>query len=623
MSRAITIARQLYRAFAIVIGVLLVTGTVASYAAWQQYRSVNALAGQVLPERQANGRVYLTLMEAQRGICSYLLSGEPGFEDAYQDARREYEFAAASLRRVAPPKDRTVVSSQLDRAAAWFDIASRQREVEPGSDEDVCFAHQGGPVFDQFLSGNAHLDRALSHRDDLLQQQTRKTQVVAAAALLGTAAFGILAAMLVAVRTARRVTRMLREEKKQNQAHTRMREAGLRVRDHVSVDAVLDAAAHVLGPEFQADLAVVRLAGADGERQRTASWAADERGGARPLAAQPVSWLSDRLARGDVWCSGDVRTQPNGAPKRERDELLAAGAVSALTVPFGTGSQPDGAITLVRCAGGRPWQPAEVEAAGWVAADVARWVQQSRLYEREQELDARQRELERTQDAFVSTVSHELRTPLTSISGFVELLADPASGPLTDEQRQMLEIVERNTNRLRRMIEDLLTLSRIETGTFTIERQLTDVTELVTRVVRTMGATTDHTVYTDCPAKPLIAVVDPEQIDRVLNSLLSNAVKFTPSGGEVVVSVREDGDDIVLSVSDTGIGIPAEEQDRLFSRFFRASNAVSESIPGTGLGLTIVRNIVANHDGDVTLRSEPGAGTTVTVRLPRELTLAS
>ncbi|NJC85588.1 GAF domain-containing sensor histidine kinase [Planosporangium mesophilum] len=613
----------MYRAFAIVIGVLLLTGSVASAAAWRQYRSVDTLAGQVLPERQANSRVYLTLMEAQRGICSYLLSGEPGFDDGYQDSKREYEFAAANLRRATAPEDRAAVTAQLERADAWFDVAGRQREVEPGSDEDVCFAHQGGPAFDAFLSSNAHLDRTLTHRGDALRQQTREAQVVAAGTLLGTATFGIVAAMLVAVRTARRISRMLRDERRHSHAQLRMREAGQRVRDHVSVEAVLDAAARVLGPEFRADLAIVRLAPTDDDRQRTASWAADERGGARPLAGQPVNWLADRLARGDVWRTGDVRREPNGVPQRERIELLAAGAVSALTVPFGAGPQPDGAITLVRYAGGRPWDPAEVEAAGWVAADVARWVHQSRLYEREQELDAQQRQLERTKDDFVSTVSHELRTPLTSISGFVELLADPATGPLSDDQRHMLEIVERNTNRLRDMIEDLLTLSHIENGTFRSERELTDVSVVVARAVATVRCTTDHTVHADYPLEPLMAEVDPGQIERVLVNLLSNAVKFTPDGGEVVVSVREDGEELVMSVSDTGMGIPRQEQRELFTRFFRASNARTASIPGTGLGLTIVRNIVANHDGEVTVRSEPGEGTTVTVRLPRERALVS
>ncbi|HEV7907817.1 MAG TPA: GAF domain-containing sensor histidine kinase [Pseudonocardiaceae bacterium] len=633
MSRATSVARRLYRAFAVVIGVLLATGAVASAAAWQQYRSVDALTGEVLPERLANSRVYLVLMESQRAICGYLLNNDPAFDDVYKDSKREYEFAAAALRRTTAPTDRTAVNLELEQAGAWFEIAGRQRDVQPGSDEDACFTHQGGPMFDLFLSSNARLDRILTARGEALRARTHTAELFAAGTLLGTAGLGILAAVVVAIRTARRVKRMFKDEKKharaqaraqskaQARAQARMREAGLRVREHVSVNAALDTAVRVLGPAFRADMAVVRLAGAGAQGQRTAWWSAKEQTGARPLSAEPVAWLADRHARGDVWRSGNVRSEPNGAPERERDELLAVGAVSALTVPFGAGPKPDGAITLVRCAGDVPWVPAEVEAAGQVASDVARWVQQSHLYEREQRLAAQLRELDRSKDVFLSTVSHELRTPLTSISGFVELLADRASGPLNDDQRQMLEIVERNTIRLRGMIEDLLTLSRIETGTFKTVRERTDVTELVSRAVRAIGAPANLTLYAHCPPNPLMAELDPHQIERVLTNLLSNAVKFTPAGGEVVVSAREDGDDLVLSISDTGMGIPHEDQPDLFTRFFRASNAVEASIPGTGLGLTIVRNIVTNHDGEVTLRSEPGEGTTVSVRLPRERTL--
>ncbi|NJC71120.1 GAF domain-containing sensor histidine kinase [Planosporangium thailandense] len=635
MSKATSVARRLYRAFAMVILVLLITGVIASFAAWQQYRSVDALTGQVMPERLANSRVFLELMESQRGICNYLLNNDPAFEDVYRDDKREYQFAAQELRRTTMPEDRAAVAVELERADAWFAIAGRQRQVQPGSDEDVCFAHQGGPTFDLFLSSNAHLDRTLTHRGDVLRARTRTAELTAAGTLIATAGLGILAALIVAVRTARRVKRMFKDEKKHARAQARaqaraearaqskMREAGLRIRENVSVDAALDAAARVLGPAFRADLAVVRLAGAEHQEQRTAWWSASDRDGARPLSAQPVSWLADRHARGDVWRSGDVRTDPNGAPDSERKELLAAGAVSALTVPFGAGPVPDGAITLVRRTDDAPWLPAEVEAAGQVASDVSRWVQQSHLYEREQRLEAQLRDLDRSKDIFLSTVSHELRTPLTSISGFVELLADTASGPLTDDQRHMLAIVERNTNRLRGMIEDLLTLSRIETGTLRTVRESTDVTELVDHAVRSVAAPPDVNVYTHCPPKSMVADVDPHQIERVLTNLLSNAVKFTPAGGEVVVSVREDGNHVVLTVSDTGIGIPHDEQAELFTRFFRASNAVEASIPGTGLGLTIVRNIVANHDGEVKLRSEPGEGTTVTVRLPRERVYAA
>jgi signal transduction histidine kinase len=119
-----------------------------------------------------------------------------------------------------------------------------------------------------------------------------------------------------------------------------------------------------------------------------------------------------------------------------------------------------------------------------------------------------------------------------------------------------------------------------------------------------------------CSLEPLTAKADPDQLDRMLMNLTSNAVKFTPTGGSVTLrAARKDGD-VELIVRDTGIGIPEAEQKHLFTRFFRASNASGLAVPGTGLGLTIVRTIVANHDGDLGIESREGEGTTVTVRLP-------
>jgi signal transduction histidine kinase len=260
-----------------------------------------------------------------------------------------------------------------------------------------------------------------------------------------------------------------------------------------------------------------------------------------------------------------------------------------------------------------------VEAVGLIADDIARGVQQSRLYEQERRLVADLRELDRTKTEFLSTVSHELRTPLTSISGFVELLFDPATGALNEEQERMLEIVERNTNRLRGLIEDLLTLSRIEAGTFRTVREPTDVADLVKAAVRAIraSASPDIAVELSAPAGPMLAQVDPRQIDRALVNLLSNAVKFTLPGGAVTVTAAEDGADIVVSVSDTGIGIPSGEQGRLFTRFFRASTAQRAAVAGVGLGLSITKAITTAHGGTLDLHSVEGTGTTFTLTLPR------
>jgi signal transduction histidine kinase len=218
-------------------------------------------------------------------------------------------------------------------------------------------------------------------------------------------------------------------------------------------------------------------------------------------------------------------------------------------------------------------------------------------------------------------VSHELRTPLTSIAGYLEILRDLDAGPLTAAQQQMLATIDRNTSRLRQLVEDVLTLSRIESGTFRTLRipvNLADVIAAVVAALRPAAARADIALSLTCQGQDgsLVVAGDPGQLDRMLMNLVSNAVKFTTAGGEVRVTAGTPDGWAVLAVSDTGVGIPAADLGEVFTRFFRASNAVSRSIPGTGLGLAIVRTIVDNHGGTIGIESQEGAGTTVRVRLP-------
>jgi signal transduction histidine kinase len=218
----------------------------------------------------------------------------------------------------------------------------------------------------------------------------------------------------------------------------------------------------------------------------------------------------------------------------------------------------------------------------------------------------------------MSTVSHELRTPLTSIAGYVELLEDGEAGELAPPQLSMLEVIGRNTRRLRDLIEEMLILAKIEAGAFSTLREPVDLVPLVERAVAVTApaaATAKVGLHTEVRG-PLPLRADPGQLDRVLMNLLTNAVKFTPAGGTVHLLARRAGDEVVLTVTDTGMGIPAGEQKALFTRFFRASNAVRQAVPGTGLGLAIVGTVVDNHGGRIVVESVEGAGTTVTIRLP-------
>jgi signal transduction histidine kinase len=240
--------------------------------------------------------------------------------------------------------------------------------------------------------------------------------------------------------------------------------------------------------------------------------------------------------------------------------------------------------------------------------------------EREQALVTRLRQLETAKTDFMSTVSHELRTPLTSIAGYVELLLDAEAGEPNPAQQRMLEVIGRNTRRLRELIEDMLILSKIESGAFRTAKQAVDVAVLVENALAAIApaaAKASVGLHTEVYG-PLPLAADPGQIDRVLSNLLANAVKFTRPEGTVTVIARRDGDAVVIAVADTGMGIPEAEQQALFARFFRASNAIHQAIPGTGLGLAIARTIVDNHGGRIDVESTERVGTTVTVRLPAD-----
>jgi PAS domain S-box-containing protein len=246
------------------------------------------------------------------------------------------------------------------------------------------------------------------------------------------------------------------------------------------------------------------------------------------------------------------------------------------------------------------------------------------------------RATERMKDQFVSLISHELRTPLSSILGYLELVLDDEDGTLTDEQRQFLGTVERNAHRLQRLVGDLLFTAQVEAGRFTLQPGDVDLVAVVRaaeETARVTAASGGVTVAVDVPDGEVVVPGDAVRLGQACDNLVSNAVKFTPSGGRVTLSLRTgwrlpDGTlsdtDVPgaepvarLAVSDTGVGIPAGEQAELFSRFFRASTARRNAIPGVGLGLTITKAITTAHGGTLDVVSVEGRGTTFTLTLPR------
>jgi signal transduction histidine kinase len=229
------------------------------------------------------------------------------------------------------------------------------------------------------------------------------------------------------------------------------------------------------------------------------------------------------------------------------------------------------------------------------------------------------REFARLKDQFVGLISHELRTPLSSILGYLELMRDDEDDPLSDEQLRYLAVAERNAHRLLRLVGDLLFTAQVEAGQFPLDLQEIDLASVVKGSIETaepIAAGADVAVSCEIEDENLFVRGDAQRLGQAIDNLVSNAIKFTPAQGRVTVYAGRDADDVLITVSDTGIGIPATELSQLSTRFFRASTATRNAVPGVGLGLTITKAIVSAHGGTLGIESTEGVGTSFSIRLP-------
>lgn len=231
----------------------------------------------------------------------------------------------------------------------------------------------------------------------------------------------------------------------------------------------------------------------------------------------------------------------------------------------------------------------------------------------------REIEADRAKREFISTVSHELRTPLTSVKGYVELLMLGTGGPLTEMQRQFLSVIKANADRLNSLVEDLLEISRLENGKVMLQLKPVDLREVIDDIVTSLRTETERkrmrlSIEVD-PDLPVIEA-DPKRVGQILTNLLSNAHKYTREGGQITVRARRSGEMVQVDVADTGVGIPADELPKMFSRFFRSNNALKDEVGGTGLGLSIARSFVELHGGTIWVVSEEEVGSTFSFTLP-------
>jgi PAS domain S-box-containing protein len=233
----------------------------------------------------------------------------------------------------------------------------------------------------------------------------------------------------------------------------------------------------------------------------------------------------------------------------------------------------------------------------------------------------REREVERLKSEFVSLISHELRTPLTSIVGYVDLLLEGDAGDLGETQIDFLQVVKRNSDRLKKLVADLLDVSRIEAGAVKLNWETLDVSVLIKEVVndlRTQFESKKQVIALDLGSKNSIVSGDIGRLTQVFTNLLFNANKYTPTGGNVTINTRQEGNRIKVDIKDTGIGISEEDQKKLFTKFFRSQDSEAQNISGAGLGLWISKSLVEMHGGDIFFTSVLDKGSTFTIRLPLE-----
>ena len=293
---------------------------------------------------------------------------------------------------------------------------------------------------------------------------------------------------------------------------------------------------------------------------------------------------------------------------RNRDPVIIGG--KRMLLPVHCKERLVGLLDL-RHENGGTFDPQRVEFASRLTDHAAIAIENARLYE--------QGRANQAKSEFVSLVAHELRTPMTSIQGYADLLTKGVLGPLTPEQTEFLRTISANVGRMRVLVSDLQDVSRIETGQLRLEIQPTKLIEALENSVQAtqaqMKSRSQHMTVDGVEGLPLV-YADPTRLTQVITNLLSNASKYTPEGGHIQVRAWQEGEFVHCAVSDTGIGISSEDQARLFSKFFRSPDPAVRAMPGTGLGLCIVKSLVELQGGEIAVESQLGAGTTFTFTIP-------
>ena len=410
--------------------------------------------------------------------------------------------------------------------------------------------------------------------------------------------------------------RLFRAESDRAERSQTLREITSRVRGSLDVDDVLNQTAEQIGHATRADRCFIRLMDPSGIELGLIEpeWTDDgvEPAGKSGLPA-PVSALAAKTKKTQSVSNvvADVRLVDSTPPQRR--PLLQAGAHAVLATPLMWGGELMG-VVVCHSLTPREWSESDIALVEAAAREVSVALHHARLYEAAIDTADKLRELDQLRSDFISMVSHELRSPMTVVGGIAHLLEWRRDKLSDDEIEALLQSLGREARRLTRLVSEFLDMEAIERGRFTLYREEFDVLELAVEAMVDAGYAQRTEVSST--AGDATVTADRDRIKQVLLNLLSNAAKFSPEDKKVLVEVDPGRDEVRVSVSDRGPGIPPEEQDQLFLRFSRLPTTVGRA-PGSGFGLYLSKTIVELHGGRMWVESNAGEGARFLFTVPR------
>jgi signal transduction histidine kinase len=655
---------------------LLTVSCLAAGSLYLQSENFHQLTQVDDPAVDANNEVRQAMADAETGLTGYRISGDRTLLQPYFGSHERTLTALATLQGKFALGARTETDIARYNALGvrqrlaveqWWAYALRTEQIlSSGGRADVF---QGRALWARFSSENATLGVHLLTARSQTQLEAQTISKVAYVSIAASVA-SLLAMLLLGGRVARAISRpltelrdtMIRQRKgepdararedqgsaelrfvardfneltKQNLAlhDTQMRalathqvtfEIARAIRKASDTREALDIACAALGEGLGVDRVVADTLDPSHAVLLGSQWHRSDLPPPRDLMLPPeLGSLAEELWQSTgFWAQDDLLDAQVASQELSRIFHRETGARSVVMVPIGLNDRVIGTIYVFRVSEPRVWATSEINLIQAVAGFVARAIEEAEHQEHQREYVERIEQLASQKSDFLATMSHELRSPLTSIGGYLELLQEEDAGKLTALQHGMLKVIERSATRLRHMIENVLVVSRIEGPVDKTSYVGVSIRALVVGAVEELSVVAAaNSIEVEMDAGPETAIVlgDTASLDRAVVNILANAIKFSHPGGVVTIvgALDEGARRVLISCQDRGVGIPAADQANLFTRFFRASNATSQAIPGSGLGLSIAKQIVEDqHGGKLRLVSIEDEGTTVVIDLP-------